>query len=124
NQLRSAASLPGFILGVTRNVLRELYAHRSRAGETIAPEAADLAAPSHERFFLDQEVRLAIRKTIERLKPREQAVLRMHFYEELPKEELARRAAFAREGVRLVNPRALKLLGEAHTRLKATRTDS
>ncbi len=122
NQVRSAASLPAFILGVTRNVLRELYARRSKSGETVPPEAAGLSAPSHERLFLDREVQLAIRKTIERLKPRERAVLRMHFYEDLPTEEIARRAAIAPERVRLVKSRALKHFREIHSRLKlATR---
>jgi len=118
NQVRSAASLPGFILGVTRNVLRELYARRTRAADAIPPEAVGLTAPSHERLFLDREVQLAIQKTIERLKPRERAVLRMHFYDELPTEEIARRAAIAPERVRLVKSRALKHFREIHSRLK------
>lgn len=119
NQVRSAAALHGFILGVTRNVLRELYARRVQSGEVVAPDAADLASPSHERFFLDQEVQLAIQRTIDRLKPREKAVLRMHFYEELPTEEIARRAAIAPERVRLVKSRALRHFREIHGRLKS-----
>ena len=124
NQIRSAAALPGFILGVTRNVLRELYARRTQAGNVIAPDEADLAAPSHERLFLDREVQEAIRKSIERLKPRERAVLRMHFYDELPTEEIARRAEIAPDRVRLVKSRALKHFREIHSRLKlAARKD-
>jgi RNA polymerase sigma-70 factor (ECF subfamily) len=124
NQVRSAASLPGFILGVTRNVLRELYVRRTQSGNTISPETAGLAAPSHERVFLDQEVQLAIRRTIERLKPREQAVLRMHYYDELPTEEVARRVGIAPERVRLVKSRALKHFREIHRRLQlAARKD-
>ena len=118
NQVRSPASLSAFIVGVARNVLREIYVHRNRAGQTLQPEAAGLAAPSHERLFLDQEVELAIQKIIERLKPRERAVLRMHFYEELPADEIARRADIAPERVRLVKSRALKHFREIHDRLK------
>ena len=119
NQLRSASALPAFIVGVTRNVLRELYVHRSRTGETIEDEPdAGPAAPSHERVLLDQEVQLAVQNTIERLKPRERAVLRMHFYEELPTDEIARRADIAPERVRLVKSRALKHFKEIHSRLK------
>ncbi len=117
NQLRSAASLPAFILGVTRNVLRELYARRTQAGD-VTLGADDLATPSHEQVFLDREVRLAIQRTIEKLKPRERAVLRMHFYEELPTEETARRLAIAPERVRLVQSRALKHFREIHSRLR------
>lgn len=118
DQVRSAVSLPAFIIGVTRNVLNELYARRRQAGEVVPLEAAGLAAPSHERLFLDREVQVAVQKTIERLKPRERAVLRMHFYEELPTEEIALRAEIAPERVRLVKSRALKHFREIHRRLK------
>lgn len=125
DQIRSAGSLPSFILGVTRNVLNELYARRRQVGEVVPPEAAGLSAPSHERFFLDREVQLAIQRTIERLKPRERAVIRMCFYEELPTEEIARHAQIAPERVRLVKSRALKHFREIHGRLKtADRTNS
>lgn len=117
-QVRSTAALPAFILGVTRNVLNELYARRRQAGNVVPADAAELATPSHEGSFLDQEVRLAIRQTIERLKPRERAVLRMHFYEELPTKEIARRAGIAPERVRLVKSRALKHFRDIHSRLK------
>ena len=117
SQVRSAASLPGFILGVTRNVLRELYVRRTQTAEAISAETAGLAVPSHEKLFLDHEVQLAIRKTIERLKPRERAVLRMCFYDEFPTEEIARRAAIAPERVRLIKSRALKHFREIHRRL-------
>ena len=118
NQLRLADALPSFILGVTRNVLRELYSRRRQAGDAVLPEEAALSVPSHERIFLDDEVRVAVERTIERLKPRERLVLRMHFYEELPTEEIARRAGIATERVRLVKSRALKHFREIHERLK------
>jgi len=121
NRIQSAAALPGFILGVTRNVLRELYARRLQTGNVISPEESELAAPSHERLFLDQEIQQAVDRTIARLKPRERAVLRMHFYDELPTEEIARRTAIAPERVRLVKSRALKHFREIHCRLKLTR---
>jgi len=125
DQVRSAAALPAFIIGVTRNVLNELYARRRQTGEVLTPEAVNLTAPSHERLFLDREVQLAIQKTIERLKPRERAVIRMCFYEELPTEEIARHAQIAPERVRLVKSRALKHFREIHSRLKtADRTNS
>jgi len=118
NHIRSAAALPAFILGVMRNVLNELYARRRQAGETLAPEAAELTAPSHEHLFLDREVQAAIRETIDRLKPRDRAVLRMHFYDELPTDEIAQRVGIAPERVRLVKSRALKHFRKVHGRLK------
>lgn len=120
NQVRSPAALPGFIVGVTRNVLRELYARRSQAGTAADATVAEAAAPSHERLFLDQEAQQAVRKVIERLKPRERAVLRMHYYEELPTAEIAQRAAIAPERVRLVKSRALKHFREMYDRMKRT----
>ena len=117
SQVRSASALGSFILGVTRNVLRELYAKRRQMGDSIPADEAGLATPSHEHILLDQEVRTAIQKTIARLKPREQLVLRLLIFEELPSEEVARRAAIAPERVRLVKSRALKHFREIHGRL-------
>lgn len=123
-QLRSAASLAAFIFGVTRNVLREFHARRSHAGEAVAPAERELAGPSQERLFLDREVERAIQKTIEKLKPREKAVLRMCFFEELPTEEIARRVNIAPERVRLVKSRALKHFREIHNRFHRLRNSS
>ena len=122
NQVRSAASLPAFILGVTRNVLNELYARRRQAGDVVPPDNADTAAPSHEQLFLDREVQLVILETIDRLKLRERAVLRMHFYEELPTQEIARRVGIAPERVRLVKSRALKHFRDIYGRLQRADT--
>ena len=119
NQIRSADALPAFILGVTRNVLRELYARRNQGGEVVELFPEHLSTPSHERMLLDREVRVAVQKTLDRLKPREQAVLRMHFYEELPTEEIAARTAIPSERIRLVKSRALKRFREIHDRLKS-----
>jgi RNA polymerase sigma factor (sigma-70 family) len=116
-QVRSAEALPAFILGVTRNVIRELNARRRRLGDAVPAEEAELVTPSHERFFIDREVQASIRRTIERLKPREQQVLRMLFYEELGTEQVAREVAIAPERVRLVKSRALKHFREIHHRL-------
>lgn len=120
NQVRSAEALPAFILGVARNVIRELYARRRQMGDAVPAEEAELAIPSHESVFLDREVQVAIRKTIERLKPREQRVLRMLFFEDMNSEEVARQVAIAPERVRLVKSRALKHFREIHRRLTSS----
>lgn len=116
-QVRSAEALPAFILGVARNVIRELFARRRQMGNAVPAEEAELATPSHERIFIDHEVQVAIRKTIEKLKPREQGVLRKIFYEELGTEQVAREVAITPERVRLVKSRALKHFREIHHRL-------
>ena len=122
--VRSPASLSAFILGVMRNVLNELFAKRRQMGEVVAPEAAGLTAPSHERLFLDREVRSAIDETIAQLKPRDRAVLRMHFFEEVPADEIAQRVGIAPERVRLVKSRALKRFREIHQRLTRGRQEN
>lgn len=122
NQLRSAAALPAFVVGTTRNVVREFFSRRQRAGNAADSAEIELAVPSHEKLFLDNEVRKAVEATIVRLKQRERDVLRMHFYEELPAEEIARRSGIARERIRLVKSRALKHFREVYVRLeRATR---
>ena len=119
SELRSPSALPAFVLGTTRNVLYELFSRRRRAGKTTDPEVAGLSLPSHEKLFLDSEVQQAIQQTIRRLKPRERDMLRMHFYEELPVDEIARRIGVARERVRLVKSRALQHFREVYKRLDA-----
>ena len=120
NQVRSPEALPGFIVGVARNILRELYARRSQAGAAADHSVIEAAAPSHEKLFLDHETQQTVEKVIARLKPRERAVLRMHYYEELPTDDIAARASIAPERVRLVKSRALKHFRELYGRLKRT----
>jgi RNA polymerase sigma-70 factor (ECF subfamily) len=119
NRIRSAPALPAFVLGTTRNVLRELFSRRHQAGNNATDLGSlDLAVPPHEELFLDSEVRQAIQQTIVRLKPRERDLLRMHFYEELSPEEIAKRSGIARERVRLVKSRALQHFREAYARFQ------
>jgi RNA polymerase sigma factor (sigma-70 family) len=118
NQVRSAEALPGFILGVSRNVLRELYAQRRQSEEPVSTDDINLVTASHERLFLDREVKLAIERTIERLKWRERSILHMCFYEELSTEDIAKRMSIAPARVRLVKSRALKRFRELHKRME------
>ena len=121
HQVRSAQALPAFILGVARNVLRELHFRRSQAGESVSPDTTDIVTPSHERLFLDQEVQRATERVISKLKPRERAVLRMCFYDELSTDEIARRSGIAPDRVRLVKSRALRHFREIEDRLRMNR---
>lgn len=120
-QLRSNEALTGFVLGVTRNVLHELYTRRRRATDPLPEEGEAVSVSSHERHFLDRDVIEAVDATIRQLKPRDRAVLRLHFYEELPTAEIARRIGVAAERVRLVKSRALQRFRELHQRKAAGR---
>ncbi len=114
NHVRSSAALASFILSTARNVLHELFRRRQTEQRAAADPADEPALPSQEELFLDSGVRRAIQQTILRLRPREQDVLRMHYYEELPKDEIARRTGIAAERIRLVKSRALKRFREAY----------
>jgi RNA polymerase sigma factor (sigma-70 family) len=114
DHLRSPEALASFILGTARNVLHELLQRRKQAGITSEPEGTELSTPSQEEHLLDREVRHAIARTIEGLKPRERDLLRYHYYEELPTPEIARRLGIAPERVRLVKSRALKRFRECY----------
>ncbi len=122
NQVRSKGSLPSFILGTTRNVLHELFHRRRQRGVTSQPEEAELPTPPPEELFLETEVRQAVEQTIARLKPRERVLLRLHFYEELPTDEIARRVGIAPQRVRLVKSRALIHFREVYKRLDRARS--
>jgi len=119
NRLHSVSSLAGYIVGVTRNVLHEF---RRRPAFEDVTQFEDLAActPSNEEVFVNSEVQKAIERTLARLRPRERNLLRMHYFEELPRGEIARRAGIAEERVRLVKSRALKHFREAYSRLNQT----
>lgn len=114
DQLRSAEALASFILGTARNVVHEVVQRARRSGITTDAESLDLPIPSHEKQFLDEEVQSAVKRTIAGLRPRERDLLRLHYYEELPTKEIARRLGIAPERVRLVKSRALKRFGECY----------
>jgi RNA polymerase sigma-70 factor (ECF subfamily) len=120
NQLRSASSIAAFILGTTRNVLHE-FMRRYQAEDTDRSRTREASVPSHEHLLLDSDVRSAIEQTIARLRPRERDFLRLYYYKELPRNEIARRTGIAEERVRLVKSRALKHFREIYTRLNVTK---
>lgn len=113
-QIASPESIASFILGVTRNVILEFLRspHRVASDRNLPDIAAEEPAPE-----LDEDVRRAIEITINRLKPRERQFLRLHFYEELPKEEIARRIGIDEERIRLLKSRCLKSFREIYQRM-------
>lgn len=117
DKLRSADSLPSFIVGFTLNVIREHIRQKYRA-DSLEDYEYDVASEvSLESIFLDAETSRALEQAASQLKPREQQFLRMHYYDELPKEEIARRLGINEERVRLIKSRALQSFREIYKKL-------
>lgn len=106
-QLRSAAALPRFIMRTLDNTARELMRQEARNSRIATDPRAN-----KDEHFLNERVKDAIEGTIAQLKPRERDFLRMYYYEELPKDEIARRIGIAEERVRLLKSRTLKSFRE------------
>jgi RNA polymerase sigma factor (sigma-70 family) len=117
DKLRSADSLPSFIVGITLNVIRELVRQKYRADSLEAYEADIARDDSLESAFLDAETGRALEKAAQQLKPRAQQFLRMYYYEELPEEEIARKLGIKAERVRLIKSRALQQLREIYKKM-------
>ena len=113
-QVHSPDALSSFILGTARNVILETLRSPLRSAQDDIPE---IPAPSATPL-VDEDVRGAIEATLRRLKPREREFLRLHYYEDLPKAEIARRIGVDEERVRLVKSRSLKSFREMYQRLK------
>jgi RNA polymerase sigma-70 factor (ECF subfamily) len=111
HQLRSPAALARYILRTLDNVALEKIRRESQASRIAADPRVNI-----ERHFLDDRVKDAIEWTLGRLKVRERDFLRMYYYDELPKEEIARRIGIAEERVRLLKSRALKSFKERFLR--------
>jgi RNA polymerase sigma-70 factor, ECF subfamily len=117
DQVRSPDSLGSFIVGAALNVIRELVRRRYKTESLEARELDPIAERSIESAFLDAEASQAIAEAVRRLKPREQEFLRMYYYEELPKADIARALGTKEERLRLIKSRALKSFREIYQRL-------
>lgn len=106
-RLRSPQSLASFVLQTARHVVYELGRRRRRDGRTSEDDDMD-AVPAQEPEVPDEEVLQAVRRTITSLPPRDRSFLRMFYYEELPKAEIARQLGIDGERVRLIKSRALQ----------------
>jgi RNA polymerase sigma-70 factor (ECF subfamily) len=117
NQLRSADSLGPFIVGVTLNVIREQVRQGSRTQSLDEQELNLTGDRSLESAFVEVEAGQALLEAARDLKPREQEFLRLYYYEELPKHEIARRLGVKEERLRLIKSRALKRFRESYKKL-------
>jgi RNA polymerase sigma-70 factor (ECF subfamily) len=117
DKLRSADSLPSFIVGITLNVIRELLRQKYRI-DSLEDYDYDIASDrSIEDALLDAEAYRALQEVARELKPREQQFLRMYFYDELPKEEIARKLGVKEERLRLIKSRALQRFREIYKKM-------
>ena len=120
-RLRSPGALAPFILSTAHNVIRE-HVRKDRRTESLDVEEVERTGKYvQEPVFLDSDVQRAVEQVVRRLKPREQIFLRMYYYEEKSKEEIARALGVKEERLRLVKSRALKNFREVYQRL--TKTD-
>lgn len=117
DKLRSADSLPAFIVGITLNVIRELVRQKYRV-DSLEDYEYDIAGDgSLEQAMLDAETGRALEEAASQLKPRERQFLRMYFYDELPKEEIARKLGIKEERLRLIKSRALQSFREIYKKM-------
>ncbi len=117
-KLRKPESLSSFIVGIALNVVRESR-RRKLSTESLTDRELNIAGEaSPEEVFLNQEVSRSIEDTVRHMKPREREFLRMYYYEEMPKDEIARVLGVKEERLRLVKSRALKRFRETYQKLK------
>ena len=116
DRLKSPEALASFVLGTANNVIRECVRQRTRT-EPLTTETIESAADPRDPQFPDPIAQRTIEQVARRLKPREQAFLRMHYYEELSKEEIASRLGIDEARVRLIKSRALKHFRAIYERL-------
>jgi RNA polymerase sigma-70 factor (ECF subfamily) len=116
-KLRKPESLASFIVGIALNVIRE---HRRRAiGAPLSEAESHAVGKSPETEIVDREEARRVLTTAAQLKSRDRDFLRMYYYEELPKAEIARALGIREERLRLIKSRALKRFQEIYRKLKS-----
>lgn len=113
-RLRSPGALPAFVLQTARHVIHELLRQNGRF-LPMPEDRPEPSAPVSEPQ--DPGEARALAKAIERLGARDRAFLRMHYYDELPRAEIARRLGVEEDRVRLIKSRALQRFREAYSKV-------
>lgn len=112
-RLRTPDSLASFVLQTTRYVVYEMRRQQRPGHAPLADGEADrLAAPRAAE--IDPAIVDAVQDAVRELTPRDRSFLRMCYYDELPKDEIARRLGIDGERVRLVKSRALQRFRRAY----------
>ena len=118
-KLRKPDSLSSFTVGIALNVIREFRRQRSGTEPLDDHELKLVGEASPEKAFLDREVSRAIDEVAKLLKPREREFLRLYYYEELPKQEIAGVLGVKQERLRLIKSRALQKFREIYQKLQS-----
>lgn len=116
-KLRSADSLPSFIVGFALNIIREHVRQRYKM-DSLEDYEYDVASEgSLEDVFLDADTSRSIEEAVKKLKPREQEFLRLYYYEELSKEEISARLGIKEDRLRLIKSRTLQAFREIYKKV-------
>jgi RNA polymerase sigma-70 factor (ECF subfamily) len=117
-KLRKPESLGSFIVGIALNVIREHIRLNYNTKQLDGSELNLIGECSLESAFFNEEAGLALKEVASKLKPRERDFLRLYYYEELPKREIALVLGVKEERLRLIKSRALKSFRKIYERLK------
>jgi len=122
-QLRSPAALTSFMLRTLDHVALEMFRQESHASRCLGPASQrGTTFPGRRRAGcrrLDPGASEASRARFPAY-----VLLRMYYYEELSKEEIASRIGIAEERVRLLKSRALQSFRKRFLRSRAKKTDT
>jgi RNA polymerase sigma factor (sigma-70 family) len=117
-RLRSAEALPSFVWQTAKNVIRERARQTRRFMPIAEPgSAAEPAAP--EVDLPDPGASAALNVALAAMSDRDREFLRLHFYEEQPREVIAERLGISPERVRLIKSRAILRFREAYLKVTA-----
>ena len=93
--------------------------NRQRTTDPLSEREHEIACEeSPDTAFWDKEVAQSITEAAAQLKPRERDFLRLYYYEELPKQEIARQLGIKEERLRLIKARTLKRFREIYDKLR------
>lgn len=107
--IREPAKLGAFVSGVAATVLKEMWRkERRQAHEDLEGFEPPAKESSPERMLRQKEVQGAVRLVVAGLSVRDRAILKALYFDELDKDEVCSRMGIDRDGLRLLNHRALK----------------
>ncbi len=110
-KLQSDDRLGAFVWSVSEYVFREFSRQEQRTSAGELPDVAD-GRRSIAEDLVQQERKEIVRQMLGRLPKRERAVLRMVFYEDVPKDEICRQLGIAPKTIPVLVGRARQMLKE------------